>query len=157
MKYLSTLLVFVLALFLAACGGGADEESATSTPEASEDEVVTATIQVEMHDIYFGEEPDNLTNPPVWTVPAGAEVTVELENLGALQHNWAVAELNAELPDAITDEAEVEDLLLFNAGIMEGGTEKSATFTAPTEPGEYRVICTVAGHYPVMQGRLVVQ
>jgi uncharacterized cupredoxin-like copper-binding protein len=135
-------ILFVLvALTLAACGGGGDE--------AREE-----TIDVVMHDISFGESNDNVANPPVWTVTSGAEVTVEMDNQGALEHNWAIVKLGEELPD-LFDEAQHADKLLFNSGRVVGGTQATATFTAP-DPGEYVVICTVPGHYPSMQGRLVV-
>lgn len=133
---------FVLAvLALAACGGGGDE--------AREE-----TIDVVMHDIYFGGSNDNVANPPMWTVTSGAEVTVEMDNQGALEHNWAIVKLGEELPE-LFDEAQHKDKLLFSTSRVMGGAQATATFTAP-EPGEYVVICTVPGHYPSMQGRLVV-
>lgn len=150
----------VLAMGLLAACGSQDEPAPpavtdTPVPVAAAPEPVE--ISVVMNDIYFGEEATNQENPPVWTVPAGAEVTVNLDNQGNLQHNWAVAKLGAELPDVITDETAVADQLLFNAGVMDAGTSQAVSFTAPEEAGEYLVICTVAGHYPLMQGRLVVE
>ena len=138
---LSTFLLLVLvALVLAACGGS---EEATS-----------ATIEVVQNDIYFGETADNADNPPTWTVPAGAEVTVELTNNGALEHNWAIVEPGAEVPVPLDAET-AEGILLYDTGLVDPGSTATATFTAP-EAGEYLVICTVAGHYPAMQGRLIV-
>ena len=135
------ILLVLAALFLAACGGS--------------DEAATATIEVVQNDIYFGDSPDNQENPPTWTVPAGAEVTVNLSNNGALQHNWAVVEQGAEVPTPVDPEA-ADDILLYDTGLLDPGTTATETFTAPAEPGEYLVICTVAGHYPAMQGRLIV-
>ena len=140
-NYLTILLLLAFALTLAACGGEAE-------PEA-------VTIDVVQNDIYYGESADNADNPPTWTVPAGAEVTVELINNGSLQHNWAIVEPGAEVPVPFVVE-EAGDILLYDTGLVDGGTTAEGTFTAPTEPGEYLVICTVAGHYPAMQGRLLV-
>jgi hypothetical protein len=49
------------------------------------------------------------------------------------------------------------DRLFYTSGNLAPSTQKADTFTAPAEAGEYIVFCTVAGHYPAMQGRLVVQ
>jgi plastocyanin len=136
----------VTALLLVACGGSGNSSES--------DETVNATINVLMNDIYFGESNDNASNPPVWTVSSGANVTVNLDNQGALQHNWAIVKAGEEVP-APFDVAEHSDILLYSTELLNGGTTASATFTAP-EPGEYLVICTVAGHYPSMQGMLVV-
>jgi uncharacterized cupredoxin-like copper-binding protein len=144
-----TLAVAILlnALWLAGCGGGA-----TPTQPAAP---ASETINVVMHDIYYGDSNDNQQNPPKWTVTSGAQVTVNLDNQGALQHNWAVVKQGVDIPTPFDEEAN-QDLLLFDAGVTDAGTQKSETFTAPA-PGEYVVICTVPGHYPAMQGRLVVQ
>jgi len=140
-----TLLLLALAvLVLAACGGDA----------ASADEAAAVTIEVAQNDIYFGDSPDNVENPPSWTVPAGAQVTVELTNNGALQHNWAIVEPGAEVPVPVDPET-AGDILLYDTGLVDPGSTATATFTAP-EAGEYLVICTVAGHFPTMQGRLIV-
>ncbi len=61
----------------------------------------------------------------------------------------------AEVPNPFI-ETEHADRLLFDAGVVDGGGKETVTFTAP-EPGEYLVICTVSGHYPIMQGKLVVK
>jgi uncharacterized cupredoxin-like copper-binding protein len=132
------------------------EAPAAEAPAAgSAQEAIAQVLEVAMHDIYYGENPDNLTNPPEWTVPAGAEVTVNMQNMGALEHDFAVVQMGAELPVPFLEEN--RDLLIFEAGKLAGGQNGTATFTAPTEPGIYTVICSIAGHYPVMQGRLVVE
>ncbi len=135
-------LLIVAALLLAGCGG-------ESAPEPQ-------TISVTMNDIYYGDTNDNQANPPVWTVPASAEVSLTLTNAGALQHNWAIVRLGEEPPvpfDAVAN----ANILLYDPGVVEPGETRTVTFNAPDAPGEYIVICTVAGHYPLMQGRLVVQ
>lgn len=138
-------------LLLAACGG-----SATPTPTPSAQQVIAATLDVLLNDIYFGDDSNNITNPPVWRVPASAQVTVNLDNQGALEHNWAVVKRGVEVPIPFMPDQN-KDLLLWEAGVLQAGQQDSETFTAPSEPGEYIVICTVAGHYPAMQGRLIVE
>lgn len=139
------LLLLATALFLVACGGG---DTAVSEEPAS------VTIDVVQNDIYFGETPDNQEKSPTWTVPAGAQVTVELTNNGALQHNWAIVVPGADVPTPLDPET-AEGIILYDTGLVDGGSTATATFTAP-EAGEYLVICTVAGHYPLMQSRLIV-
>jgi uncharacterized cupredoxin-like copper-binding protein len=88
-------------------------------------------------------------------VTNGATVTVNLDNQGALQHNWAIVKIGEEVPVPF-DVQQHSAKLLYSTGVVEGGTTATVTFIAP-DPGEYLVICTVAGHYPVMQGKLVVK
>ena len=144
----------IAALVLAGCGGS--EPAPTPTPAAAVAGDSTAVIDVAMHDIYFGANNDNIANPPVWTVKAGEEVTLNLDNQGGLEHNWAIIKQGVEMPVPFMPDQN-EDLILWAAGVLKAGEKKSEPFPAPAEAGEYLVICTVAGHFPVMQGKLVVQ
>lgn len=47
-------------------------------------------LSVIIHDIYYGEENTNADEPPVWIVSSGSEFTLDMENVGALEHNWAI-------------------------------------------------------------------
>lgn len=158
MRVLSIVLVAAM-LILAACGGGSSTPTPTPAPAAeapSAQAVISATLDVVMHDIYFGKDNNNIANPPVWTVAAGQDVTINLDNQGGLEHNWAVVKKDAELPVPFLPDQN-QDLLEWSAGNVQAGQKISETFPAPSVPGEYLVICTVAGHYPAMQGKLVVQ
>ena len=88
---LSTLL-FVIILTLAACAGGASPErteteaiQAQQEAPIAEEEVNQESIEVVMNDIYYGDSNDNATNPPVWNVTSGAEVSASLDNKGGLE------------------------------------------------------------------------
>ena len=158
MRSLSIILAATM-LVLAACGGGSSTPTPTPAPAAeaaSAHEVIAATLDVVMYDIYFGDVSDNISNPPVWTVKAGDAMTINLDNQGGLEHNWAIVKQGVEMPIPFMPD-ENEDLILWAAGVLQAGEKVSEPFPAPTEPGEYLVICTVAGHYPAMQGKLVVQ
>jgi len=48
------------------------------------------------------------------------------------------------------------EVVLIDTGVIDAGKTDNFTFTAPAV-GEYKVICTVPGHYPSMQGKLVVK
>lgn len=74
-------------------------------------------------------------------VPAGAEVTVNLSNVGSLEHNWVLVQDG-------TDPATATPADAINAAaseILAGGKSTSLTFTAPAV-GSYQYICTVPGH-----------
>lgn len=157
MRFLFTLLAATM-LGLAACGGGSSTPTPAPAPAAdapSAQEVIAATIDVAMHDIYYGANNDNIANPPVWNAAAGTEVTLNLDNQGGLEHSWAIVKKDTELPMPFLAD-EYKDLILWASTNVQAGQKPTETFTAP-EVGEYLVICTVAGHFPVMQGKLVVQ
>lgn len=141
------ILIIVMTVFavlaLAACGGSSE----SSGPEAT-------TIDVVQNDIYYGDSPTNAESPPTWTVPAGANVTANLQNNGGLEHNFAIVQAGATVPEPYNDETD-RDILITDSGLVAGGETAAFEFVAPAA-GEYTVICTVAGHYPSMQGRLVV-
>jgi len=160
---------------VSACGGN-DEAISTVAPTSTAVAVATvaptattaavviepttsvqpaAALNVVMNDIYFGETNDNSSNPPIWTVTSGAAVTVTLENRSlGLQHNWAISKLGEAIPAPFVGGDQMAVVLL-DSVVLDAGQSNTFTFTAPL-PGEYTVICTVPGHYPVMQGKLVV-
>lgn len=143
---LLVLALSLVALFLAACGGGG-EEAADSGSQST-------TIDVLQNDIYYGDSPDNADNPPVWNASAGSAIRVRLNNAGTLQHNFAVVKLDASIPDVYTDDN--SDILLQETGLVEPGENTTEVLEA-LDAGEYVIICTVAGHWPSMQGVLVVE
>ncbi|MCB0116669.1 MAG: plastocyanin/azurin family copper-binding protein [Caldilineaceae bacterium] len=154
MQRMRLILAIVALLVIAACGGSDSDAPAadSAAPVAASD-----GLRVEMHDIYFGDSADNLGNPPVWAVTAGESVSIELANVGNLEHNWAIVKKGEEVPVPYTGGAEQEALLYYVGDVVPAGVTETHTFTAPAEIGEYLVICTVAGHYPAMQGKLQVQ
>jgi hypothetical protein len=114
-----------------------------------------AMLDVVMRDYYYGDKDTNLASPPIWTIPANADVILNLENKGTFKHNWAIVKKGATIPLPYK-EGQAGDILLYGVGMVYTNSKTTVTFTAP-EPGEYVVICTVSGHYPTMQGRLVVK
>ena len=142
---LITILALFGAIFLVACGGG-DEDA--------DDSAANTSISVVQNDIYYGDSPTNEAEPPTWTVKTGAPIGVSLTNNGVLEHNWAIVNAGETVPEVFNAESD-SGILFYETGLVEGGGTYNDSFTAPA-PGEYVVICTVAGHYPGMQGRLVV-
>ena len=119
MKRLPYLLVVILALVLASCG------------EAGP----TTTINVIMTDFMF--------QPSQFIVPAGQEITVSTANNGAVVHNFVIMKLG-KTAGPMFDEDDISNVY-WEVEIQPGGSTDTS-FTAPTEPGEYEVVCRTEGH-----------
>lgn len=119
MKRSLLILSMLLSLILASCGGSAP----------------TTTIDVTMTDFQF--------QPSQFTIPAGQEITLNSTNTGAVVHNFVIMELGTTAGDRF----EEDDLpnVYWEVEIQPGGST-STTFTAPSEPGEYEVVCRTEGH-----------
>jgi plastocyanin len=123
MKRLTLVIVVLLTgLMLAACGGDAPSGPAP------------VIIDVAGYD-EFRFDPNSIT------VDAGAEVTINFQNAGALEHNWLLVSQAVEVASA----TEADALAGANTGIIGGGQSISITFTAPPA-GTYTMVCTVPGH-----------
>ena len=123
--------ILALALLLAACGG---------------DEPAAASLTFEGNDsLQF--------NPATASVPAGSEVTVTLNNAGALEHSWTLVGNDADVA-TVTDADAINSA---STGTVAGGASDTLTFTAPAA-GTYKYVCTVPGHAAGgMVGTLTVQ
>jgi uncharacterized cupredoxin-like copper-binding protein len=115
--------VLSLALTLASCGGGA---SAPST-----------TINVTMTDFQF--------SPNKFTVPAGAQISFSAANNGGVEHSFMIMKLGHEIKDHFTD-ADMANAYWMKLGIQPGESVTD-TFTAPSDPGTYQIVCHMAGHF----------
>lgn len=104
------------------------------------------------------------------TVAAGAEVTLVMENTAtapAMIHNIVVLTTNSDedanrvgmaaIAAMETDYIPEDDAILAYTPMANPGETVEVTFTAPSEPGNYRFICTYPGHFGTMQGVLIVE
>ena len=138
-KIFVLLAVLAMSLLMAACGGGGDNSGETTAPEP-----VTLS---------FAGLDEFRYDPESAAVPAGAEVSVNFANEGALEHDWMLV---AEGTDVNTLTAENALMPEAHSGVLPAGQSNTFSFTAPAA-GTYQIVCTVAGHAPAgMVGTLTV-
>jgi uncharacterized cupredoxin-like copper-binding protein len=125
-KLVAMFAVLIVALLLAACGGG----GGTEAPEP-------VSLSFSGFD-EFSYDPESAT------VQAGAPVTVNFSNEGALEHDWMLV---AEGTDVNTVTAANALMPEAHSGVLPAGDTNTFTFTAPAA-GTYQYVCTVAGHAP---------
>jgi plastocyanin len=90
-----------------------------------------------------------------YTVPAGAEVTVNMTNNGAVAHTFNILKLGEHVTPPYQNSD--EDKILWEL-VAKTGETVSGVFTAPTQPGEYDIICRVPGHIQLgMTATLIVE
>ena len=115
-----------LALALSACDGGDGGDAVTS-------------FKVEAKEFAFVQDR--------WRVAANEDVTITLNNIGSIEHDWTVLSSTVASEDEIAD-----DLVIFKVDKI---TEGSLTETFNLPPGTYQVICGVPGHFAAgMEGTL---
>ena len=120
----------LLSLTLVSCGGGGP----------------STKIDVTLTDFQF--------QPSQYTVPAGQEITFNSANNGAVVHNFVIMELGTTAGPMFDDE-DVPNVY-WEVELQPGGSTETS-FTAPTEPGEYEVVCRTEGHIASgMTGKLIV-
>ena len=123
MKKSSFLLVTLLMLsqILAACGGGGEP---------------VTTVDIDMTEQKF--TPDEIT------VPAGAEITLNLTNSGTELHGFSILIRGAKVGEKFDKDGNSTEYWTVD---VFSGDSKTVTFTAPSEPGKYVIQCGWPGHY----------
>ena len=119
MKRTFIIAAVLLSLMLVSCGGGGP----------------STTINVTMIDFQF--------TPNAFIVPAGQEITLNSTNNGAVVHNFVIMKFGTTA-GPMFDEEDIPNVY-WEVEIQPGGSVNT-TFTAPTEPGDYEVVCRTEGH-----------
>ena len=131
MRRITIMVAMLYSLMLVSCGGAGGP---------------TTDLDVTMTDFQF--------QPNQYTVPAGQEITLNSANNGAVVHNFVIMKLGTSA-GAMFDEEDVPNVY-WEVELQPGGTT-TTSFTAPSEPGEYEVVCRTEGHIASgMTGKLTV-
>lgn len=122
--------ILALALIVSACGA----------------EGPSTTMELVLTDFQF--------TPNTFTVPAGREIAFNASNNGAVVHNFVIMNLGTEAGEAFDDSDAAN--VFWEVEISPAG-EADTSFTAPSAPGEYQIICSIEGHLMAgMVGKLIV-
>ena len=72
---------------------------------------------------------------------------------------WTVGELGMKMGLDADKYSHVPNtpLVLYNTTMVGPGSSQTIYFIAPSTPGEYTYVCTMPGHYYMMQGTLIVE
>jgi len=118
-KLLALSLVYIF--LLTSCGGGGAPSS---------------TINIEFTEFHY--------TPDTFTIPAGQEITLNATNNGAVVHEFVIMKLGTSVGDDFGPEDKAN---IYWQVSVDPGQKKTVTFTAPTDTGEYQVVCGTNGHY----------
>lgn len=131
MKKIRILLVIAASLVISSCGGGGP----------------STNIEVILSDFQF--------IPNTFTVPAGEEITVHVVSNGAVVHNFVILKQGETAGDTFDDEDEAK--IFWELIDVPPNGEQTTSFTAPSEAGDYEIICRTEGHIlSGMIGKLIV-
>ena len=142
----------------AAVGGVALKKNQTTKPASWTTIDQTITI---------GTKPGLKYDKTDLTVKAGSKVKLTFTNNDDMPHNFvvvpqgeaiAVGELGSKLGLQAVKLNYIANTpkILFNATLVGPGSSQTIYFVAP-KPGKYTYVCTVPGHFYVMQGTLTVE
>jgi uncharacterized cupredoxin-like copper-binding protein len=93
--------------------------------------------------------------PNTFTVPAGEPISFSASNNGAVLHDFIIMKLGYEVKEQFGDADRAN--IYWQKENIQPGDSVTDTFTAPGEPGEYQIICGIAGHFQAgMAAKLIV-
>ena len=82
-------------------------------------------------------------SPNQFTVPAGKEISLNISNTGAVVHNFVIMKKGQSAGNEFTDTDETN--VYWQVELAPGGSAQTS-FTAPSDPGDYEVVCKTPGH-----------
>ena len=121
MKKILIILTLAFSLALSSCGAASKSGS--------------TKLDVTLTDFQF--------SPNQFTVPAGKEISLNVSNTGAVVHNFVIMKLGTTAGD--TFDAQDQPNVYWEVE-LQPGSSTDTTFTAPTDAGEYQVVCRTPGH-----------
>ncbi len=143
-----------------------DEGSRSDGDEQSTNEAVDVDVELEL-----GVTPNVLEfDKDELRAQAGQTVRVTFTNTDNMEHNLLFI-----LPGTLGDVGELADQMMSSSDgrtrgyvpdtpdvmastpILDPGESYELVFTLPDEPGEYQFVCTIPGHWRIMNGILIVE
>lgn len=137
-----------------------EEESFVASQQANGTSIIK--LGVIPHEMKF----DKAT----FTVKAGSQVTIDFENPDFMQHNLVIGQkgsmeqIGKAADELARDPKGAEQnyvpkipQVIAATRLVDPEGRESLVFIAPTEPGEYPFICTVPGHWRIMNGIMKVE
>ena len=117
--------------------------------------------------ITIGTRPNLKFSQELVEVKAGSKIKLIFNNDDDMLHNFVLVEpgsaievgnlaLKLGLDAQKQNYVPQTDKVLYHTMLLQPETSDTIYFTAPSTPGEYTFVCTVPGHYFVMQGKLKV-
>ena len=164
MRTLSFFLFFAALIATAGCGGGDSGSSGFTSDAASASDVANEDVT----EVTITPSEDRLKYEQTeFTVPAGGKVTLTFKNTAtgtSMMHNvvllttdkGSVATRVGRAGGQAVDNEYIpeDDAVLAHTALAGPGETVTVTFTAPSDPGEYKYLCTYPGHYASMQGTM---
>lgn len=119
MRKILLFVLLVTTVILSACGQGSP----------------STAIKVEMTDFAF--------TPNLYIVSAGEQITLHAVHDGLVEHDFVIMKINTDVGGHFNE----EDLVNVYWQIkIQSGESQIVTFTAPSQPGTYQIVCGMAGH-----------
>ncbi|MDP6491946.1 MAG: plastocyanin/azurin family copper-binding protein [Acidimicrobiales bacterium] len=138
---LATSLLTLVALLTTACGGGGGDGTSTSPVGSGSSLSIKGT--------------EFLFEPGDFSIKAGQEFTVTLDNDGVVEHSFSILKAGNVISavDEYSEDLEIPGTAINLVGPDESG---SVTFTI-ADAGRYQFICALPGHLEAgMKGNLTV-
>ncbi|MBK9008650.1 MAG: Plastocyanin [Anaerolineales bacterium] len=130
MKMYAVITVMLVCVLLTSCKDGGS----------------STAIDVTLTDFQF--------TPNSFTIMAGREITINAVNNGVVEHEFAILKFGADAGDEFDEEDKQN---IYWEVKVPAGQSVTLTFTAPSAPGEYSVVCGIQGHLMAgMVGKLTV-
>lgn len=90
--------------------------------------------------------------PNTFIIPPGKEITLNITNKGAIEHEFVIMKYGTNVGENFGDED--EENIYWEIEVKPGETT-TVTFTAPEQIGQYQFVCGIEGHFTAgMSGTL---
>ncbi|CAN5736371.1 hypothetical protein BH24BAC1_BH24BAC1_39110 [soil metagenome] len=150
-----------------AAGPAAPAATAASAATAKHVTTMPAAWKAPDQTITIGTRPNLKFSRELVEVKAGSKIKLTFTNDDDMLHNFVLVApgtavevgtlaMQLGLDGQAQNYVPQTDKVLYHTLLLQPETAETIYFTAPATPGEYTFVCTVPGHFYVMQGKLKV-